>query len=82
MTIKINFLVIVVFLILFILIVNAAEERVNNTVNQTLDLNELDVVDVNEKLEVNNNTIENNQNNKNQPKAVTASFGVYLEIAG
>ncbi len=62
------------------LIVSAAEERANSTVNQTSNLNELDVVD--EILEVNNSTIENSQNYKNQTKAVTASFGVYLQIVG
>ncbi len=77
---KLSVLAIGVFLILFILIVNAAEERANSTVNRTANLNDLGVVNVNEELEVNNNTIENNQN-KN-PKAVTASFGVYLNILG
>lgn len=136
---KINFLVIAVFSILVILIVNAAEEKTNESYNQSnenksfnttaLESNENLVnetsnsnlsssqIILNNSLEINNTNISvyeesqydinneyniNNNSNKNsddlinknvsnkivptenekQGKAVTASFGVYLEIVG
>ena len=75
---KINFLVIVVFLILFIFIVNAIEQN-ESLVNETSNLD-----NIKEKLKDTNSTeqnIENSQNNE-KGKAVTASFGVYLQIVG
>lgn len=71
---KINFLAIAVSLALFIFIVNAAEDRndADNNVNDTYDKINADT----EKSSSDNENISNN------PKAVTASFGVYLEIVG
>ena len=69
---KINFLVIVVFLILFIFIVNAIEQN-ESLVNETSNLDS-----IKEELKGTNSTEQNNE----KGKAVTASFGVYLEIVG
>lgn len=80
---KINFVVIAVFLMLFIVIVNAAGEKNENSTNETSKLNNSDI-EVNDIKDVDNtqSNIENSQKDKNSGKAVTASFGVYLEIVG
>lgn len=72
---------------LFVLIVNAAEESKGsyqsdeeNLVNEDLDLNGIVVSEQN--LIENSNNNENNNNEKKESKPVTASFGVYLEIVG
>lgn len=68
---RINFLVIVVAFILFILIVNATEQNIA-------------VEDIKNNENNNNNYDigENNNNNEAKSKPITASFGVYLQIVG
>ena len=83
---KINFLAIAASLALFILIVNAAEET-SASLNETLSLNGDSAAVSGEQADFTpqNSIIENSSNNGNinkNPKAVTASFGVYLEIVG
>ncbi|MBI2659065.1 hypothetical protein HYX05_03130 [Candidatus Woesearchaeota archaeon] len=85
---KANFLAIAALLIFFILIVNAyseekAGEDLEGSANETLDLNNPGS-EINGSAEAasKQNDVENIQNNENKGKAVTASFGVYLNIVG
>lgn len=90
MAIKVNFLAIAVSLIFFVIIANAySEEETNssqgiknleNHVNETLDLGSNDEIDEDTKADSEQGNVGNIQNNENKGKAVTASFGVYLEI--
>ena len=86
---KINFLVIVLFVTLFILIVNAAEEENKNPVNETSNLGISNNTLVNEDLKVDSTAIKQDTiiedsipNNKEEKerKTVTSSFGIYLQI--
>ncbi|MBI2649724.1 hypothetical protein HYX04_00245 [Candidatus Woesearchaeota archaeon] len=88
---KTNLLVTALFSILFLLIVNAAEETANESVNagnDTLSLDSLNSAISNEAkasivMPEQNHIIEDSRNNdKKEGKAATASFGVYLNIAG
>lgn len=88
---KLNLLVIALFSILFLLIVNAAEEATNENFDigdKTLSLDNLnsavsDEADAGAVTPEQNHTIEDNSDNgKKEGKAATASFGVYLRIVG
>lgn len=89
---KTNLLAIALFSIVFLLIVNAAEEATNESFdisNETLSLDRLnsavsDEAKVNTVLPEQNYIIEdsNSDNGKKEGKAATASFGVYLQIVG
>ena len=79
MFLKTNFLAIVVFFVLFVLIANAAEESANESQEVDDKLNYSNVVNDNSKVDnaaeqnsINNNHNGNNQNNKNQTKSVLA----------
>ena len=81
---KTNLLVIMLFLGLFILIVNAAENGINESIienNQYEKLTEYSNSDSSNDSNISNN-LEYSNNAEKQEKAVTASFGVYLQIVG
>ena len=80
MAVKANSLAIAVFFILFVLIANATEEATGESAVNDLNLNNSDMA-VND-YSAEQGIIKNNQNNENSGKAVTASFGVYLQIVG
>ena len=81
---KTNLLVIALFLGLFILIVNAAENSINESIienNQFESLTEYNNSYISNDSNISNN-LESSNNAEKQGKAVTASFGVYLQIVG
>ena len=80
MAAKANFLAIAVFFILFVLIANAAEEATGESAVNDSNLNNPNIAVNDDSAE--QGIIKNNQNSENNGKAVTASFGVYLNIVG
>lgn len=80
------------FSILFLLIVNAAEETANESVNKGNETLSSDIPNnafgdeakVNNVMPEQNHIIEDSisDNGKKEGKAATASFGVYLQIVG
>ena len=88
---KLSLLVIALFSILFLLIVNAAEQSTNENFDigdKTLSLDNLnsavsDEANASAVTPKQNHIIEDNSDNgKKEEKAATASFGIYLRIAG
>lgn len=89
---KTNLLAIALFSILFLLIVNAAEETTNESFNISNETLSLDILDsaVSDESKVNtvmpeqNHIIEDSSSNngKKEGKAATAGFGVYLNAIG